>query len=284
MKFEPDGVRTVKRGKVWLVGAGPGDPDLLTVRAHRLLTGARVVAFDELVSPEILALVPADAERIPVGRRAGGCRHHEARIHPLVVVRALEGHDVVRLKGGDPLVFGRGGEEAEELAAARVPFEIVPGISAALGAAARSGIPLTHRELASSVTLVTAHAAREEDGGARPDPPGGLPQSGTLVFYMGLGRVEGTCQSLVAGGRAPSTPAAVVSRATLPDERIVVGTLGDIAERAQAAGVAAPALLIVGEVVGRRVESPASPHFAAERFERETEQSTLTPCVPRSRS
>lgn len=252
MTEERDGVRAVRRGKVWLVGAGPGDPELLTVRAHRLLASARVIAFDELVSPGVLALVPADAERIPVGRRAAGCRHHEARIHPLVVVRALEGHDVVRLKGGDPFVFGRGGEEAEELVAARVPFEVVPGISAALGAAASAGIPLTHRECASSVTLATAHAAAEEDverTAAR------VPREGTVVLYMGLGRLEATCAALVTAGRPPATPAAVVSRATLPDERVVTGTLADVAALARAAGLEAPALLIVGEVVGRRVES-----------------------------
>jgi uroporphyrin-III C-methyltransferase len=247
-----DGVRAWRRGKVWLVGAGPGDPELLTVRAHRLLANAEVVAYDELVSPAILALAPASAERIPVGRRAGGCRHHEARIHPLVVVRALEGREVVRLKGGDPFVFGRGGEEAEELAVARVPFEVVPGISAALGAAASTGIPLTHRDCASSVTLATAHAAAE-DGEAR--LPEALPPDGTAVFYMGLGRIEATCAALVAGGRAPETPAAVVSRATLPDERLVVGTLADVAERVRAAGLAPPALLVVGEVVARRVVS-----------------------------
>jgi uroporphyrin-III C-methyltransferase len=253
---ERDGVRAVKRGKVWLVGAGPGDPELLTVRAHRLLASARVVAFDELVSPAILAVAPTDAERIAVGRRAGGCRHHEARIHPLVVVRALEGHDVVRLKGGDPLVFGRGGEEAEELAAARVPFEIVPGISAALGAAASSGIPLTHRDCASSVTLATAHAARETESAS--DLAANLPARGTIVFYMGLGRIQETCSALVDAGRAASTPAAVVSRATLPGERVVVGTLADVVSIAHAAGIESPALLVVGEVIARRVVSPGS--------------------------
>jgi uroporphyrin-III C-methyltransferase / precorrin-2 dehydrogenase / sirohydrochlorin ferrochelatase len=250
---EQDGVRVWRRGKVWLVGAGPGDPELLTVRAHRLLANAEVVAYDELVSPAILALAPASAERIPVGRRAGGCRHHEARIHPLVVVRALEGREVVRLKGGDPFVFGRGGEEAEELAVARVPFEVVPGISAALGAAASTGIPLTHRDCASSVTLATAHAAVEDGEAGLPE---GLPPDGTVVFYMGLGRIEATCATLVAGGRAPETPAAVVSHATLPDQRVVVGTLADVAERVRAAGLAPPALLIVGEVVAHRVVSP----------------------------
>jgi uroporphyrin-III C-methyltransferase/precorrin-2 dehydrogenase/sirohydrochlorin ferrochelatase len=248
-----DGVRAVQRGKVWLVGAGPGDPELLTVRAARLLASAPVVAYDELVSPAILALARADAERIAVGRRAQGCRHHEARIHPLVVVRALEGKDVVRLKGGDPLIFGRGGEEAEELAAARVPFEIVPGISAALGAAARTGIPLTHRDCASSLTLATAHAAHDDEVGLGDN----VPREGTIVFYMGLQRLAATCVVLVSGGRAPGTPSAVISRATLPDERVIVGTLADIAARAEEAGLEAPALLIVGEVVARRVVSPA---------------------------
>jgi uroporphyrin-III C-methyltransferase len=247
-----DGVRAVRRGKVWLVGAGPGDPELLTVRAFKLLADARVVAYDELVSPAILALTPADAERIPVGRRASGCQHHEARIHPLVVVRALEGKQVVRLKGGDPLVFGRGGEEAQELAAARIPFEIVPGISAALAAAARTGIPLTHRDCASGVTLATAHAAREGDVNLET-----VPDAGTVVFYMGLGRIDVTCAALIAGGRAPETPAAVVSKATLPDERVVFGTLADIGASVRDACLEAPALLFVGDAVAWRVESPA---------------------------
>ncbi len=253
MTARAEGARPIQRGKVWLVGAGPGDPELLTVRAHRLLASADVIAYDELVSPEILAIAPAQAERIPVGRRAQGCRHHEGRIHPVVVERALAGRDVVRLKGGDPLVFGRGGEEAEELAAARIPFEIVPGISAALGAAAVAHIPLTHRECASSVTLVTAHAANEDT-----DFSVNLPRAGTLVFYMGLGRIEATCAALVAAGRAPATPAAVVSRATLPDARIVVGTLADIAARIRLADLPPPALLVVGEVVARRIAAVAA--------------------------
>jgi uroporphyrin-III C-methyltransferase / precorrin-2 dehydrogenase / sirohydrochlorin ferrochelatase len=259
-----DGVRAVRRGKVWLVGAGPGDPELLTVRAFRLLATAPVVAYDELVSPAILALARADAERIAVGRRAGGCRHHEARIHPLVVLRALEGKEVVRLKGGDPFVFGRGGEEAEELAAARIPFEVVPGISAALAAAARTGIPLTHRDCASALTLATAHAARDDEV----DLGGSVPREGTVVFYMGLTRIGATCAALVAGGRPAETPAAVVSRATLPDERTLVGTLADIAERTRDAGLEPPALLIVGEVVARRVESPAEAVAGARPKER----------------
>jgi uroporphyrin-III C-methyltransferase len=250
-----------RRGKVWLVGAGPGDPDLLTVKAARLLAGCEVLAYDELVSPAVLALAPASAERIAVGRRAAGVRHHDASVHPAVVARALEGRDVVRLKGGDPLVFGRGGEEAEALAAARVPFEFVPGITAALGAAASAGVPLTHRACASQVTLLTAHAAEAAPGRAPPAPgvpPQAPPDEGTLVVYMGLGTLEAFCANLVARGRSPETPALVVARATAPDERRVVGTLASVAGLARAARFEAPALLIVGEVVARAVESPAA--------------------------
>jgi len=170
-------------------------------------------------------------------------------------LRALAGHEVVRLKGGDPMVFGRGGEEAEELEAARVPFEVVPGISAALGAAARAGIPLTHRDCASSVTLATAHAAGPD---ADPRLASSVPREGTVVLYMGLGRIQATCDALMAAGRAGSTPAAIVSHATLSTERVLVGTLGDIAARGRDEGVEPPALLFVGEVVGRRVASPVA--------------------------
>jgi uroporphyrin-III C-methyltransferase len=237
-----------KPGKVWLVGAGPGDPELLTLRAHRLLAAAQVVAHDELVSLEVLSIAPPNAERIPVGRRADGTRHHTGRIHPLIVERALAGDEVIRLKGGDPFVFGRGGEEAEELAAAGIPFEVVPGVTAALAAAAAAHIPLTHRDCSSSVTLATAHGATQPaDLSADPRP------GTTLVFYMGLARVDETCAGLVTAGRSRQTPAALVARATLPDTRVVVGTLGDLAERVRAEGVQGPALLIVGPVVARRV-------------------------------
>jgi uroporphyrin-III C-methyltransferase/precorrin-2 dehydrogenase/sirohydrochlorin ferrochelatase len=245
-----EGVRRVRRGKVWLVGAGPGNPELLTVKAARLIAEAEVVAYDELVSPEVLALAPPAAERIPVGRRASGCRHHEARIHPAVIERALAGRRVVRLKGGDPFVFGRGGEEAEELAAVRIPFEVVPGISAALGAAAATHIPLTHRDASQSVTLATAHFA--EDGKTLAE---NLPRAGTVVLYMGLGRLRETLRQIVEQGRAPGTPAAVVSKATLPDQKIVTGTLATLADRVAAEPLAAPALILVGEVVARAVES-----------------------------
>lgn len=260
--LEDSGVRLAARGRVFLVGAGPGDPELLTMRAHRLLSNADVVAYDELVAPAILALAPAGAELIPVGRRRGTCPEAPA-IHPLVLERALEGRDVVRIKGGDPMIFGRGGEEAEQLAALRVPFEIVPGVSAALGAASSAGIPLTHRDVAASVSFVTAHKrhdSEDDDLAAR------VPRQGTVVLYMGLSTLRETAASLVAGGRSPSTPVAVVSHATLPTQREVVADLATIADAVEAAALPAPALVIVGEVVDRRVISPvAAQGLGAER-------------------
>ncbi|MBX3207975.1 MAG: uroporphyrinogen-III C-methyltransferase [Labilithrix sp.] len=251
--------RSAPRGRVFLVGAGPGDPELLTLRAHRILTGARVVAYDELVGSEILALIPPEAERIAVGRRRGTCPNAPS-IHPTVLERALAGLDVVRLKGGDPMIFGRGGEEAAELAALRIPFEVVPGVSAALGAAASAGIPLTHRDAASSVTFATAHlrgragtGEHEVESLARRVPP-----EGTVVLYMGIATLRETARRLVEDGRAPSTPVAVVSRATLPDQREVVADLATIADAVAAADLPTPALVIVGEVVARRV-APSAP-------------------------
>jgi uroporphyrin-III C-methyltransferase / precorrin-2 dehydrogenase / sirohydrochlorin ferrochelatase len=236
------------KGFVWLVGAGPGDPELLTVKAVRALSNADVVAYDELISDEILALAPAHAERIPVGRRANGCRYHDDKIHPAVIERALEGKTVVRLKGGDPMIFGRGGEEAEEIAAAGIDFQIVPGISAALGAAAATGIPLTHREEASSVTFATAHAAK---GDGDPKLAVTVPITGTVVLYMGLGRLADTASSLINAGRVPSTPVAVIAHATRPTQRLVIGTLETIADDVARANLPAPALIVVGDVVSR---------------------------------
>ncbi len=253
-ELEDSRVRYASRGRVFLVGAGPGDPELLTLRAYRLLTTAKVVAYDELVSPEILALAPPGAELVPVGRRRGTCPEAPP-IHPTVLERAIDGHDVVRLKGGDPMIFGRGGEEAEQLGALRIPFEIVPGVSAALGAAARAGIPLTHRDASASVSFVTAHQrhdATDDDLMAR------VPATGTVVFYMGLGTLRQTALTLIAGGRAPETAVAVVSHATLPTQREVIATLASIADAVEAAQVPAPALVIVGEVVARRVISAAA--------------------------
>lgn len=255
--LEDSQVRPLARGRVFLVGAGPGDPELLTLRAHRLLSTARVVAYDELVSEEILALTPASAERIAVGRRRGTCPQAPS-IHALVLERALEGHDVVRIKGGDPMVFGRGGEEAEALSALRIPFEIVPGVSAALGAASSTGIPLTHREASSSVSFVTAHLRHDSPEGER-ELLARVPQEGTVVFYMGLSTLRETARALVRGGRAPTTPVAIVSHATLPTERVIVADLATIADAADEAKVEAPALVIVGDVVARRVVPSVKP-------------------------
>jgi len=245
-----EGVRAIRRGKVWLVGAGPGDPELLTVRAARLIAGARVVAYDELVPKGVIDLAPDDAERIPVGRRARGCRHHEGRIHPLVIERALSGVDVVRVKCGDPYIFGRGGEEAEELDAVRVPFEVVPGVSAALGAAASARVPLTHRDCSSSVTFATAHLKSPEDDGA--EFVASLPPHGTVVLYMGLGTIDRTMAAL-ARVRGADLPAVAIARATWEDERVVFGTLGTLGDRVREAELPAPAIVILGEVVARAV-------------------------------
>jgi uroporphyrin-III C-methyltransferase len=209
-----------------------------------------VVAYDELVPASVLGLAPREAERIAVGRRAHGCRHHEGRIHPAVIERALAGIDVVRVKCGDPYVFARGGEEAEELAAARVPFEVVPGVSAALGAAASVRVPLTHRDYASSVTFATAHSSSPDDD---PDElAASFPRHGTLVLYMGLGTIDRTLAAL-ARVRGEDLPAVAIARATWPDERSVFGTLGTLGERVRQAKLEAPAIVIVGEVVARAV-------------------------------
>jgi uroporphyrin-III C-methyltransferase len=240
-------------GFVSLVGVGPGDAELLTLKAARALAEAEVVAYDELVSEEILALAPPEAERIPVGRRGGGVRHHEVDLHPCVVERARMGKRVVRLKGGDPSIFGRVGEEALVLAEAGVPFEIVPGVSAALGAAASLALPLTHRLVSSAVTFVTAHLAPRADG--TPDLErferqiADLPKEGTVVFYMGLGTLPHLRNALAKAGWSLETPALAVSKATTANERAVSGTLEALPGLVEAAKLEAPALVVVGRVV-----------------------------------
>ncbi len=226
----------MSRGIVYLVGAGPGDPGLLTVRALELLRAAEVVAHDELVSNAILALARPTAELLRVGRRRGQGRT-EHRLHPEVLARARAGRRVVRLKGGDPMIFGRGAEEAEELAEAGVPFEIVPGISAALGAASSAGIPLTDRRCSASVTFMTGHTERPDH------------DAGTLVLYMSGHNLAERLQRLIEEGRSPATPAAYIENATQPDQRVVLGTLADLAMRIEGHQRGGPALVIVGEVV-----------------------------------
>jgi cob(I)alamin adenosyltransferase len=250
-------------GRVYLVGAGPGDPGLLTVRAHGLLRNAEVLAHDELVPEAILALAPPGAERLAVGRRHGdGATGY--KLHPLVLERALAGRSVVRLKAGDPMIFGRGGEEAEELAAAGVPFEIVPGVTAALGAASCTGIPLTHRECASDVTFATGHGV---DGShvSHSDWDAIARTRGTLVLYMAAHKLHALRDRLVAGGRAGTTPAAYVEAASTPAQRVITGTLADLAERVGPVDGPAPGLVIIGEVVAKRVIAEVAPEASAPR-------------------
>lgn len=235
-------------GIVHLVGAGPGDPGLLTVRAATLLRVAEVVAYDELVSAPILALASTQAERIPVGHRAGdGARSFG--IHPIVIERARAGRRVVRLKGGDPLIFGRVGEEIEELEAAGVPFEIVPGISAAQGAAAALGIPLTQRQLASDVTFVSGHDVNGScEGRTNWQSLGSA--TGTIVLYMASRALGPNLERLVRAGRAPVTPALYISDATTGEQRVIKATLADLAGKVGTLG--RTALVIVGDVIEKR--------------------------------
>ena len=232
------------RGAVWLVGAGPGDPDLLTLRAQQILQQCDVVLYDRLVPETVLARVRRDAERIDVGKQPGRHRTTQAHIHELLIGHARRGRRVVRLKGGDPLVFGRGGEELLALTQAGIPAIVVPGVTAALGAAASGAIPLTHRGVAQSVCFVTAmgEAAASLDWRALAAP------LQTVVFYMGVAQLPQIVARLLEHGAPASRGAAIVERATLPAQRVIGGTLADIAAAATAAAVGAPALLIVGDV------------------------------------
>ena len=230
---------------VSLVGAGPGDPELLTVKAARLLRDADVVFHDELVTRAVLAVCSPHAELVPVGHRAGWPKKSTAAVVAAMVARARLGQSVVRLKGGDPYLFGRGAEEATGLLAAGVAFETVPGISSAIAGPAAAGIPVTHRELASSVTIVTGH---EREGAGRVRWEQLATASDTLVVLMGSGRLAELAASIIAAGRPADTPAAVVMSATRPDQRHVVARLDRIATAASAASISSPAILVVGAV------------------------------------
>jgi len=243
--------RAALPGCVYLVGAGPGDPGLLTVRAAELLRTADVIAYDELVPRILLSGAGPSAELLAVGRRCHGLARDPLKLHPAVLERARAGRSVVRLKAGDPFVFGRGGEEGEELAAAGVPFEVVPGVSAALGAAAAARIPLTHREVSSDVTFATGHDLTRAAGPSRSDWAK-LAGSGTLVLFMASRSLAANLARLVEHGRAAATPAAWIAAATRPEQEIVVGTLADLAARVGERPGDAPALVVVGEVVALR--------------------------------
>lgn len=234
-------------GKVYLVGAGPGDAGLLTLRAAELIAKADLIALDALVSGDIAARIPKSAEVVYVGKRASAHALPQDQINKLLVEQAKKGKIVVRLKGGDPFVFGRGGEEAEELIAAGVPVEIVPGISSSVAGPAYAGIPVTHRSYATSVTLVTAH---EADSGSTGIKWNALAQlDGTIVFMMGFANLPAICQRLIENGMSPDRGCAVISKATRFDQRTVAGTLRTIEARVAEANLETPALIVVGDVV-----------------------------------
>ncbi|AXE62852.1 uroporphyrinogen-III C-methyltransferase [Hyphomonas sp. CACIAM 19H1] len=240
------------RGVVHIVGAGPGDPELLTLKALRLIQEADVVYYDRLVSPEIIGLIRRDAARVPVGKSKGDHSVPQTEIHERLIASAREGLRVVRLKGGDPFIFGRGGEELEAVRAEGIEVHVVPGISSALGCAASAGVPLTHRDHAQTLTFVTGHAKA-----------GGVPDldwqalarpAQTVVVFMGVDTAPAIAEKLVAAGRAPTTPVAVIENGTRPDELRVFGTLAELPFLVEEEGIAGPALLIIGEVAGLPAE------------------------------
>jgi uroporphyrin-III C-methyltransferase/precorrin-2 dehydrogenase/sirohydrochlorin ferrochelatase len=232
-------------GNVTLVGAGPGDPELLTLKGLRALQDADIIFHDRLVSSAILDYARRDASLVSVGKSAGGTSTSQAQINALLIEHASQGKRVVRLKGGDPFVFGRGGEELEALAKAGIAFSVVPGITAALGIGAYAGIPLTHRDHSHSVTFVTGHAGKD---GKEPDWRALAAPGATAVFYMGLARLEQIVAKLLEHGAPADRPAALVAHGTLPNQRVATATIATIA--ATAAALESPTLFIVGEVVG----------------------------------
>jgi uroporphyrin-III C-methyltransferase len=238
-------------GNVSIVGAGPGDPELITVRALARIRSAEVLVYDRLVDPALVAEAPPTAERVFAGKARGFAALEQHEIEALLIARALAGKRVVRLKGGDPYVFGRGGEEVASLVAAGIPVEVVPGVSSALAAPASAGIPVTHRELSSSLTIVTGHEDPTKPESAV-DWDWLAASHGTLVILMGLSQLPGIRDRLIAGGRSPETPAAAIASGTCPEQRVITATLADLPEIVVAAQLVAPALVVIGDVVRYR--------------------------------
>jgi uroporphyrinogen III methyltransferase/synthase len=241
----------MNNGYVYLIGAGPGDPGLITVRGRDCISRAEVVIYDYLANERLLDFAPAGAERIYAGKVGGAHHHEQALINELLVAKALQGKVVARLKGGDPFIFGRGGEECAALAALNIPFEIVPGITAAVGAAAYAGIPLTHRGIATSVAFVTGHESPDKVS-SQIDWQSLALQNGTLVFYMGVRNLPQIVSGLISHGRPAETPVALIRWGTHPDQEVLTGTLANIVGKVHATGFRAPAVTLVGNVVEMR--------------------------------
>ncbi len=254
---------TTGQGRVYLVGAGPGDPELLTLRAVRIMAAADVVVYDHLVSDGVLDFLPPTAERIYAGKRRNEHTLRQEQINALLVKLAQEGKQVVRLKGGDPFIFGRGGEELQELAKAGVAFEVVPGITAASGVSNYAGIPLTHRDYAKTCLFVTGHLKETNDFvSADLDWATLTRPRQTVVIYMGLSGLSDICRQLIAHGAKPDFPIAIVQDGTTATQKVLTGTLTDLPERVKTSGFTSPCLIIVGEVVNLHRQlawySPAS--------------------------
>jgi uroporphyrinogen III methyltransferase/synthase len=249
--FTNEAMRPIDRtGRIYLIGAGPGDPGLLTIKGKACIELADVIVYDYLANEEFLRYARPQAERIFVGKKGGEAHLGQEEINHLLIEKARRGNIVVRLKGGDPFIFGRGGEEAAAASAAGIPFEIVPGVTAAVGVPAYAGIPLTHRDVASIVTFVTGHEGPDKRDGRVPWDQ--LPDRGTLVFFMGLSNLPEIVKQLTRHGRTPQTPVAVIRWGTKPEQRTVVGTMESIVGKVRAEALKPPGLIIVGEVVRLR--------------------------------
>jgi uroporphyrin-III C-methyltransferase len=240
-------------GKVYLVGAGPGDPQLLTIKAVKVLKEADVVIYDRLVGEEILYLAPENAEKIYVGKRTGKHEVPQEEITELIIEKALGGGKIVRLKGGDPFIFGRGGEEVEALVEKGIPFEVVPGISSSVAAPMYAGIPLTHRDYAASVAIITGHRAGDAE---KPIDWVKIANAvDTLVILMGVESIDGIVRKLLEGNISPSKPVAMIESGTYPKQRTLIATLGTIVKETKANQIKPPAVIVIGEVanLGRKL-------------------------------
>ncbi|MFN8593537.1 MAG: uroporphyrinogen-III C-methyltransferase [Thermomicrobiales bacterium] len=271
------------QGRVSIVGAGPGDPELITVRGLARVRNADVLVYDRLVAPALIDEAPPTAERIFVGKARGRAALEQRGIEALLVARARAGKHVVRLKGGDPYVFGRGGEEVATLIDAGIPVEVVPGLTAATAVPASAGIPVTHRERSSSLTIVTGHEDPAKPESAI-DWDWLAASPGTVVVLMGLSQIAAIRDRLLAGGRAADTPAAAIASGSLPEQRVVVSTLNDLPEVVAAAQLAAPVLVVIGDVVRYRAlfaqSAVTGPLTAIARDDRDSRRARAAPFLP----